>query len=108
MVGKNKLLDGMAVVGGEPCIFTGIDVNWAIRLDVQEGEKPLWFLKAGEPVTIVVHSPFHVFGRDFGEAVGETWQFSLTISRRNDGTLTLVPSRRRPALSKTGGFGPRD
>jgi hypothetical protein len=102
---EHRIIQGVATIGGERCVFTGRDVNWAIQLDVQEVEKPLWLLKAGEPITFAVHSPIHVFGRDGSEAVGEVWQFSLVITRENDGSLTFGPlTTPSGVFAKDGGF----
>lgn len=88
---RDKVIHGVATIDGERCVFTGVDVNWAILLDVQEVAKPLWFLKAGKPVTVVLHSPTHVFRKPGEEACGEVFDFSLKITRANDGELHFGP-----------------
>jgi hypothetical protein len=54
---------------------------------VQKVDKPLWFLKAGEPLTVVVHSPYRLLHKPDWMAAGEVLDFSLSVSRVEDGTL---------------------
>lgn len=88
---RNKWIEGVATIRGERCVFTGLDVNWGIVLDVQRVDKPLWFLKAGKSVTVVVHSPSHVFRKPGEQACGEVFDFSLEITRADDGGLHFGP-----------------
>ncbi|HVP10553.1 MAG TPA: hypothetical protein VMV94_05105 [Phycisphaerae bacterium] len=105
---RHKMLDGAGVVRGERCIFTGEDLTWRIRLEVQEVYDPLSFLQPGAKLAFLVHNVDQVLGPGNDDAAGRAFDFSLTIRSSPGGRLHYGPLTTPTGLfAEQGGFGPR-
>jgi hypothetical protein len=102
---QHQMFDGAGVVHGERCVFTGKDLMWKIRVEIQEVYDPLSFLQPGEKLAFVVNNADHVFGQQSEGTIGKTFDFALTIGQSPNGRLHYGPLTTPGGIfAKEGGF----